>query len=124
MDKMPGKFKVKGKTDEENSIVKLDHRTHILKLPDTYIGSIEKTKETMYCLNENDRFVRKEIGFIPGEYKIFDEIIVNARDHHVRDSSLKTIKVEINKDEGYISVYNDGSGLEVEVHNEHKVYIP
>ena len=26
-------------------VEKLDHRTHILKLPDTYIGSVEKTTE-------------------------------------------------------------------------------
>ena len=28
-------------------VQKLDHRTHILKLPDTYIGSVEKTSERL-----------------------------------------------------------------------------
>ena len=31
------------KTNEE--IVKLDHRSHILKLPETYTGSLEKNNE-------------------------------------------------------------------------------
>lgn len=34
---------------------------------------------------------------VPGLYKIFDEIIVNASDNKQRDPSMDTIKVEINQ---------------------------
>ena len=62
-------------------VVKLDHRSHVYKLPDTYIGSIEKTKEKQYFRNsESNTFEMHETDFIPGEYKIFDEIAVNAMD--------------------------------------------
>ena len=40
--------KIKVKNDDNSSIVKLDHKTHILKLPDTYIGSIENTTENIW----------------------------------------------------------------------------
>ena len=109
----------------EDKYKKMSQEEHILNLPDTYIGSIEKTNEQRYIYDQSlNCMVERDITYVPGLYKIFDEIIVNARDHHVRDSSLKTIKVEINQQEGYISVYNDGSGLEVEIHKQHNVYIP
>ena len=40
------------KISKPDSVVKLDHRTHIYKLPDTYIGSIEKTQENQYLKND------------------------------------------------------------------------
>ena len=59
-----------------NKVQKLDHRTHILKLPDTYIGSVEKTTEDAWIFNvETEKNSKKLTNFVPGEYKIFDEII-------------------------------------------------
>ena len=46
--------------------------------------------------------------YVPGFYKIFDEILVNAADNKVRDPSMDTIKVTIDKEEGSISVWNNG----------------
>ena len=34
---------------------------------------------------------QKEITYIPGLFKIFDEIIVNAIDHKTNDNTLKNI---------------------------------
>ena len=49
------KFKPKtNKNTNDSSIVKLDHKTHILKLPDTYIGSIEQTLEQLWCIDRNN----------------------------------------------------------------------
>ena len=73
-----------------STVVKLDHRTHILKIPDTYIGSVEKTTEETWVNNESDNKIQKKlVNFIPGEYKIFDEIIVNAFDQYVRTMSIE-----------------------------------
>lgn len=41
--------------------------------------------------------VFREISYVPGLYKIFDEILVNAADNKQRDPKMNTIKVEIDK---------------------------
>ncbi len=43
------------------------------------------------------KIVNKEIRYVPGLYKIFDEILVNAADNKQRDPSMNTIKVDINR---------------------------
>lgn len=58
---------------------------HILLRPDTYIGSVERLSETMWVAEKKEeegnvsyKMVQKEISYVPGLYKIFDEILVNA----------------------------------------------
>jgi len=49
---------------------------HILLRPDTYIGSVEPNKQTMWVYDDIlDAIVSKEITYVPGLYKIFDEIL-------------------------------------------------
>jgi len=49
---------------------------HILLRPDTYIGSIEEITQKMWVFDEErDAIVNKTITFVPGLYKIFDEIL-------------------------------------------------
>ena len=49
---------------------------HILLRPDTYIGSVEPIKQNMWVYDaEMGAIVSKEITFVPGLYKIFDEIL-------------------------------------------------
>lgn len=123
-----GKKTAKSKSDEltvEQMYTKKTHHEHILTLPDTYIGSIETNKQNMWIYNEEtDKMTNKEIDYIPGLYKIYDEILVNARDHSIKDRSCKTLKVTIDQKSGKISVYNDGAGIKVAIHKEHKVYAP
>lgn len=70
---------------------------HILLRPDTYIGSVEPVTETMWVYDkEKESMIQKEIKYVPGLYKIFDEILVNAADNKQRDSKMDTIKIEIN----------------------------
>ena len=64
------------------------------------------------------------LEYIPGEYKLFDELIVNSLDQYIRllefnDSNLipvKNIKVTADTETGEISVYNDGEGIRIEKH--------
>lgn len=101
------------------------HHEHILTLPDTYIGSVEQDTLEAYIYDTNtDKIVKKNITYVPGLYKIYDEIIVNARDRTVIDKTCDLISVNIDKDEGRITVYNNGTGIPVKEHNEHKIYIP
>eukprot|EP01132_Coremiostelium_polycephalum_P007836 gene7836-9650_t len=95
----------------------------ILLRPDTYIGTIEKSEDELWVW-ENDRMVRRKISYVPGIYKIFDEILVNAADNNQRQPKMKAIKVDINAEKGSISVWNDGAGIPIEMHKEHKIYIP
>ena len=46
---------------------------------------------------DQDKLVYREISYVPGLYKIFDEILVNAADNKQRDSKMKLIKVNISK---------------------------
>lgn len=98
---------------------------HILTMPDTYIGSIEMDQKDLWIYDDDsDKIIKKTINYIPGFYKIFDEIIVNARDHTVRDKTCKNIKIDIDKSSGQISVWNDGAGIPVVLHKEYNIYIP
>lgn len=76
---------------------------HILLRPDTYIGSVEKDKQVLWVY-ESEKLVQREITFVPGLYKIFDEILVNAADNKQRDPSMDTLKVEINVEKNFIQV--------------------
>lgn len=115
-----------------STVEKLDHRSHILKLPDTYIGSVEKSSEETWIYMENgDKIQKKMVNFIPGEYKIFDEIIVNAFDQYIRTSiqtdcpfPVKNIWISIDREKGEITIKNDGIGISSELHQKEKVYIP
>merc|ERR1719313_1879316 len=69
------------------------------------------------CLND--------IKYVPGLYKIFDEILVNAKDNFERDpKSMTYIKVVIDEKEGFISVENNGQSLPVEMHSDEQMYVP
>lgn len=104
---------------------KLSQLEHILKRPDTYIGSVEKTKMEMWCFDaESESMKFQEVTIVPGLYKIFDEILVNAADNKIRDPSMKNIKVRIDPENNVIQVFNDGKGIPVEMHTKEKMYIP
>lgn len=116
------------KTIEEKYQKKNLHE-HILHSPDTYIGSIEEKVCLMWIYNrkakENDsKIIFKEISYIPGFYKICDEVFVNAADHTKRSNSCKIIKININQENGLISVWNNGDGIDIIEHKEHKIMIP
>lgn len=68
--------------------------------------------------------VERDVKYCPGLYKIFDEILVNAADNFVRDSKMNQIDIEIRPEENLISVYNNGQGIPIVIHKEHKVYVP
>eukprot|EP00873_Tetraselmis_striata_P022588 jgi/Tetstr1/442852/TSEL_003229.t1 len=102
---------------------KMTQLEHILLRPDTYIGSTEHQQQPMWVL-EDGRMVQRTISFVPGLYKIFDEILVNAADNKVRDASMDTLKVDILPESNTVRVMNNGAGIPVEVHKGEGVYVP
>ncbi len=118
-------FDVQQKTDKQ----------HILDNPDTYIGSVETVDSNVWIMNEtNDKIIEKNINYVPGLFKLFDEGIVNCRDHVVRmqskieqgvDNSLPVTYIDIAiQDDGTIIMINDGNGIDVVQHPEYKTWVP
>ncbi|KAL2196853.1 DNA topoisomerase [Corynascus similis CBS 632.67] len=104
---------------------KLTQLEHIIKRPDTYIGSVERTDQKMWVYNKTEKLMEnRTVGYVPGLYKIFDEILVNAADNSQRDSSMTYLKVTINRETGEISVENNGKGIPVVIHEKEGCYIP
>ncbi|KAG5531847.1 hypothetical protein RHGRI_026452 [Rhododendron griersonianum] len=52
--------------------------------------------------------VHRPITYVPGLYKIFDEILVNAADNKQRDPSMDAVRVDV--EQNLVSVYNSGDG--------------
>ena len=108
-------------------------KQHILDNPDTYIGSIENI-DTDYWVYKNDKIVSENIMLIPGLFKLFDEGIVNCRDHVIRmkqkikdnvPSSIPVSNIDISiEDDGSICMVNDGNGIDIVKHPEYDVWIP
>ncbi|KAI8071645.1 DNA topoisomerase [Gongronella butleri] len=98
---------------------------HILLRPDTYIGSTEAEEQEMWVFDsEQDMIVKRKIKYVPGLYKIVDEILVNAADNKIRDPGMTAIKVVIDRTSNTISIYNNGKGIPVTMHQKEKVYVP
>jgi len=115
--------KYQRKTDKE----------HVLHNPGMYIGSTDIIESTLWVFDdETNKIVQKSIRYIPAMYKLFDEIIVNARDHvlriiqldHVDKKNVTYIDVAIDKETGIITISNDGNGIDVVQHPTEKIWIP
>jgi DNA topoisomerase-2 len=109
------------------------HHQHILELPDTYVGSTKTNEETRWIYDHSsNKMVWRKLHFNPGLYKIFDEILVNARDEYVRSittaemTPIKHIDLSVFSKDGdtIISVENDGDGILIEEDPQQKVMIP
>uniref|UniRef100_A0A8C7FBC8 DNA topoisomerase 2 n=1 Tax=Oncorhynchus kisutch TaxID=8019 RepID=A0A8C7FBC8_ONCKI len=97
---------------------------HILLRPDTYIGSVEPVTQQMWVFDEDLGMNLREITYVPGLYKIFDEILVNAADNKQRDKSMSTIKISIDPESNTITIWNNGKGIPVVEHKDEKMYVP
>jgi DNA topoisomerase-2 len=110
---------------------KLSHREHVLELPDTYVGSTDTHQENRWVFDPaTNKMVQRAVAFNPGFYKLFDEIVVNARDALVRSAeagrtAVKHIGVTVDEKDGLkISIENDGDGIPVEKHEETGLWAP
>ena len=110
-------------------------KEHILDNPDTYIGSVENVDSQMYVFqNEENKIQEINMNFNPALFKLFDEGIVNCRDHVIRmEQKIKEggaediqpvnqINIEIEND--IIHMYNNGNGIDIEKHPTYDLWIP
>jgi DNA topoisomerase-2 len=121
-------------------------KQHILDNPNMYIGSTQTIDVDMSVYDdEPKKIVTKNIQLNPALYKLFDEAIINCRDHSVRmDQMIETvgscggetkdeletkmypvsnIEVEVQED-GTIIMMNDGNGIDIIKHPEHDLWVP
>ncbi len=116
----------------KNKIVSIDQIEHILLRPDTYVGSIINTQADFYYASmddsENFQINLKEGTINFGLHRIFVEILSNAIDNVFRSSKGSTpstkIKVNIDKESGEITVWNDGETILVEKDEKSGLYYP
>jgi DNA topoisomerase-2 len=86
-----------------------------------YIGDLNPRNDLQF-IYKNNKIIQEKITWIPGLYKIIDELIVNTYDQTIRDKTVNNIDTEINKES--FSIFNDGIGIDVVKHPDHKIYIP
>jgi len=126
---------VSAESDLSNKYQQKTDKQHILDNPDTYIGSVENVDAQMWLLNdEHTRIYEKNIIYISGLFKLFDEGVVNCRDHVVRmqtaldnnvPNTLPVTYIDITiEDDGTIVMTNDGNGIDVAKHPEYNIWIP
>ena len=109
----------------EEQYKKLSQYEHILSRPDTYVGSLEFQRERLWVFNSSQsKLELREVNYVPGLFKIFDEILVNAADNYQRDNNMKYIKVDIKPEENLIKIKNGGKGIPIEIHKTYDMYVP
>lgn len=102
---------------------KLDPRTHVLKRPDMYIGSIRSMKKMEWVAPDITTIHQKEISYSPALLRIFIECLSNAIDNIQRKGEKCTkIKVWVDEETGYTKVMNDGAVIPITEHPTEKIY--
>jgi DNA topoisomerase II len=105
---------------------------HILHNGEMYIGPVAPVDAHMWVYDDAaGRIVMKNIEYVPGLYKIYDEFGVNSRDQILRiihsallDKKFVTsIKFQVSED-GTITIENDGNGIDVAKHPDNGLWIP
>ena len=120
---------------------------HILDAPDTYVGSIDEDEIHNWNFKTGEEKVDYfNFRWVPALYKLFDEGIVNAKDHVTRMSQLikkrssdaggnsigvdgemsavTSIDVTVDAETGIITIMNNGNGIDVAKHPEKDMWIP
>ena len=95
----------------------------ILDEPDTFVGGCDLIEDVLPIFNDGN-IQTKSCHYVPAINKLFDEILVNARDQITRlqeskesDKILTTeIKVEYDEPTHMWTVYNNGNGIDVAEH--------
>ena len=97
----------------EKTYQKKTQLEHILLRPDTYVGSTEAQNQQMWIL-KGDELVQKQIQYVPGLYKMFDEIIVNVAEKiQIDRRGCAQLKVKIDQGKGVVTIWNNGLGIPV-----------
>ena len=101
---------------------RLTHVEHILKRPDTYVGSLAPESSTHWT-RVAGRFEPAVLHVSPGLVKIFDEILVNAIDQYsLHPKKVTNIKVFATSER--ICIENYGVCVPIKKHEKERIWIP
>ena len=101
---------------------KLDQISHCLLRPGMYIGDIKSKTEENY-VPVNNKMELQTVTYNPGLLKLFDEVITNCVDEHIKGSKINRIDVDLYPLTGEIKI-SDNGGIPIKKHPEHNQYIP
>lgn len=104
---------------------RLSEVEHVLQRPGMYLGSVTNSEALTWVLSEQDKtcMVEETLTWNPGLLKMFDEIVSNAADEHLRSGNIKNIWVNVYPMTGEIVIKDDG-GIPVQKHPEYGMYVP
>lgn len=101
---------------------------HILAKPSMYVGSCEPIETEMFVHDiesEAPKIIKKKMMHSAGFQRIYEEILLNAFDHTVRENTgCNEIHVDVDQSNGVITVMNNGEGIPVLMKEELGCYIP
>lgn len=109
---------------------------HVLDRPDTYVGTVLPSTKRMFVLDGWEKYLEKQdasalsitlrdVNYIPAMYRIIDELLVNAVDNYNRpNTGTNALKIELNIETGWISVYNNGKSVPVVLHEKENMMVP
>lgn len=110
------------------TVEKLSHVDHVLKRPDSYVGSTSLVAEEYWLLNADATgFEKRLIRYSPALLKIFDEVLVNAIDRNsLYPKDVTSIKIDVDASTGAITIENNGplGGVAVVENGKENAYNP
>jgi len=122
---------MKKETKKDNSEIyqQFSQIEHVLKRPDTYLGSINNVTEECWVLSDeldSPSFVKKEVTYNKGLEHCIIELITNAVDHSQRiiDSKDPVTKIDVTCKDSLFTIKNNGEGIPIEIHKKTNLYIP
>lgn len=102
---------------------RLTHVEHVLRRPDTYVGSLAPESST-YWTRVAGHFEHSLLSVSPALVKIFDEVLVNAIDQYSLNPK-KVSKIDVTCTAGLrISIANWGVSIPIKKHEREPLWIP
>lgn len=98
--------------NEPQTVTHLTEIERVVKEPNVYIGSIEKSEYFVWLLNQETGFINFEEHFFSyGLIHLFEEVIANAMDNEKFDETQTMIDIYFDKESGQVTVINNGNGM-------------
>lgn len=104
--------------------------SHVLERPGMYIGSIQNCDEEQWIISKNNDdliAIKKQQHYNPGLEQCCVELLINAVDHEYRciTQNLDLVtKIDVTITDELFTIYNNGQGLPIEIHNVYGIYVP
>jgi DNA topoisomerase-2 len=103
-------IKTEEDAEEEDAAVKMED---VQQPTDAVVPAVKDPSEIM-------RMVFRKIAMVPGLYKLFDEILVNAADNKQRDTKDHVMtRLDVTLTKSCVTVKNNGFGISVKRHEDY-----